>query len=146
MDTSNSTYRVTFDRQGLGTHSIPDFEVLSTEPPDLMPLSSFLSKARHRPMQDINSYLSPPPYGSDFSPQLTGDPLLSGSTPKGKSLRLDGTLGGYPVKFLYHIVRLNKSLLVSYTTILEIPIKPGFDLTVINDTKGSVIYQCHIHV
>ena len=42
-----------------------------------------------------------------------GDPLLSGSTPKGKSLRLDGTLGGYPVKFLYHIVKLNKSLLVS---------------------------------
>ena len=63
-------------------------------------------------MQNISTYLSPPPYGS--SPQLTGDPLLSGSTPKGKSLRLDGTLGGYPVKFLYHIVRLNKSLLVSH--------------------------------
>ena len=113
VDISNSTYRITFDRQGLGTHSIPDFEVLSTEPPDLMPLSSFLSKSRHRPLQNITSYLSPPPYGSAFSPQLTGDPLLSGSTPKGKSLRLDGTLGGYPVKFLYHIVRLNKSLLVS---------------------------------
>jgi len=111
VDISNSTYRITFDRQGLGTHSIPDFEVLSTDPPDLMPLSSFLSKSRHRPLQNITSYLSPPPYGSAFSPQLTGDPLLSGSTPKGKSLRLDGTLGGYPVKFLYHIVRLNKSLL-----------------------------------
>jgi hypothetical protein len=112
VDTSNSTYRVTFDRQGLGTHSIPDYEVLSMDPPDLMPLSSFMSKARHRPMQNISTYLSPPPYGSAFSPQLTGDPLLSGSTPKGKSLRLDGTLGGYPVKFLFHIVRLNKSLQV----------------------------------
>jgi len=111
VDISNSTYRITFDRHGLGTHSIPDYEVLSTDPPDLMPLSSFLSKSRHRPMQNMSSYLSPPPYGSTFSPQLTGDPLLSGSTPKGKSLRLDGTLGGYPVKFLYHIVRLNKSLL-----------------------------------
>eukprot|EP00090_Calanus_glacialis_P030185 TRINITY_DN4862_c0_g1_i8.p1 TRINITY_DN4862_c0_g1~~TRINITY_DN4862_c0_g1_i8.p1 ORF type:complete len:607 (-),score=246.35 TRINITY_DN4862_c0_g1_i8:42-1862(-) len=110
VDTSNSTYRITFDRQGLGTHSIPDYEVLSMDPPDMMPLSSFMSKARHRPMQNISTYLSPPPYGSAFSPQLTGDPLLSGSTPKGKSLRLDGTLGGYPVKFLYHIVRLNKSL------------------------------------
>ena len=28
-------------------------------------------------------------------------------------MRLDGVLGGYPVKFLYHIVKLNKSLLVS---------------------------------
>merc|ERR1719410_443056 len=73
-----------------------------------MPLSSFLNKSRSRPAL---SYHSPPNYTSSFSPQLTGDPLLSGSTPKGKSLRLDGTLGGYPVKFLYHIVKLNKSLL-----------------------------------
>ncbi len=26
-DTSNNTYRITFDRVGLGTHSIPDIEV-----------------------------------------------------------------------------------------------------------------------
>ena len=49
---------------------------------------------------------------------ISGDPLLSGSTPKGKSLRLDGTLGGYPVKFLYHIVKLNKSLLVKMVVII----------------------------
>ena len=28
VDTSNNTYRITFDRQGLGTHSVPDYEVL----------------------------------------------------------------------------------------------------------------------
>jgi len=28
VDTSNNTYRITFDRAGLGTHSIPDYEVL----------------------------------------------------------------------------------------------------------------------
>jgi len=110
IDTSDNTYRVTFDRAGLGTHSIPDYEVLSTEPPDVMPLASFLAKAR-RPVQNVSSFSSPPKYGSTFSPQLTNDPLLSGSTPRGKSLRLDGTLGGYPVRFLYHIVRLNKALL-----------------------------------
>ena len=27
VDTSNSTYRITFDRAGLGTHTIPDYEV-----------------------------------------------------------------------------------------------------------------------
>ena len=112
VDTSNATYRITFDRAGLGTHSIPDYEVLSSDPPDLMPLSSFLNKSRHRPPV---AFLSPPNYPSNFSPQLTGDPLLSGSTPKGKSLRLDGVLGGYPVKFLYHIVKLNKSLQVNVT-------------------------------
>ena len=69
LDTSNSTYRITFDRLGLGTHSIPDYEVLSTDPPDLMPLSSFLSKSRTRPPL---AYHSPPNYSSNFSPQLTG--------------------------------------------------------------------------
>ena len=37
------TLKLTFDdpvsRQGLGTHSVPDIEVLSTDPPDLMPLT-----------------------------------------------------------------------------------------------------------
>jgi len=117
VDTSNSTYRITFDREGLGTHSIPDYELLSSDPPDVIPLSSFLAKSRHRPptasaLSSLSAYLSPPyQTTASFSPQLTGDPLMSGSTPRGKSLRLDGVLGGYPVKFLYHIVKLNKSLL-----------------------------------
>merc|ERR1719336_1204538 len=87
-----------------------------------MPLSSFLSKSRPRP-PPTSSYLSPPALGSyptTLSPQLTGDPLLSGSTPKGKSLRLDGTLGGYPVKFLYHIVKLNKSLLAKKEKVINL--------------------------
>ena len=29
VDTTNNTYRITFDRQGLGTHTVPDYEVLS---------------------------------------------------------------------------------------------------------------------
>lgn len=28
VDTSNNTYRITFERAGLGTHSVPDYEVL----------------------------------------------------------------------------------------------------------------------
>lgn len=27
LDTVNNTYRITFDRAGLGTHSVPDYEV-----------------------------------------------------------------------------------------------------------------------
>jgi len=114
VDTSNSTYRVTFSRQGLGTHSVPDTEVLSNESPDLLPLTSFLSTARVRPLPGLAQYLSPPhnSHGQDqpFSPKLTGDPLLSGCPPSASTLRLDGQLGGYPVRFLYHVVRLNTSL------------------------------------
>ena len=48
-DTSNNTYRITFDRTGLGTHSIPDHDVLSTQPPETMPLTTFTSRGRPRP-------------------------------------------------------------------------------------------------
>ena len=33
-------FRITFDRAGLGTHSIPDYEILSLEPPDLLPIQA----------------------------------------------------------------------------------------------------------
>jgi len=111
VDPSNSTFRITFDRLGLGTHSIPDHEVLSVEPPDLIPLTSYLNKPRMKPFPTSSSYPSPvqPKYGSVHSP-LTNDPLLSGSTPRNKMLRKDHILGGYPVSFLHNIVKLNKSL------------------------------------
>ncbi|XP_069092271.1 protein lin-9 homolog isoform X1 [Pleurodeles waltl] len=46
VDTLNSTYRVTFDRSGLGTHTVPDYEVLSNEPHETMPISAFGQKQR----------------------------------------------------------------------------------------------------
>lgn len=84
-DTSNNTYRIRFDRGGLATYSIPDEEVLSTEEPEMMPLSSFTAKARPRPQpQSVTPFISPMKFGSVYSPQLASDPLLSGSTPRGK--------------------------------------------------------------
>eukprot|EP00074_Homo_sapiens_P082279 XP_016856573.1 protein lin-9 homolog isoform X3 [Homo sapiens] len=46
VDTLNATYRVTFDRTGLGTHTIPDYEVLSNEPHETMPIAAFGQKQR----------------------------------------------------------------------------------------------------
>lgn len=136
-DTSNNTYRIRFDRPGLGgTHSVRDEEVLSVEPPETVPLSSFIPQrvARPKPPQvshpglllssgnNTSGFLSPlrssginnvtglTQYGSNYSPQLANDPLLSGSTPKGKVMRMDGQVGGYPIKFLEQIVRLSKCL------------------------------------
>jgi hypothetical protein len=87
-DTSNNTYRIRFDRGGLATYSIPDEEVLSTDEPEMMPLASFTAKARPRPQpQSVTPFLSPMKFGSTYSPQLANDPLLSGSTPRGKVTR-----------------------------------------------------------
>ena len=97
-DTSNSTYRVTFDRAGLGTHSIPDFEVLSTTEPDTVPLTTFTSRPRPRPVpvkeerhqplmmpygHGAAAGMSPVKYGL-YSPGLSNDPMVGGSTPRGK--------------------------------------------------------------
>ncbi|GFG31106.1 hypothetical protein Cfor_04605 [Coptotermes formosanus] len=109
VDTSNNTYRITFERTGLGTHSVPDYEVLSNEPPETITVSSFAQKFRPRNMAP---YMTPPRYSADpSSPKLNNDPLLAGSPViKTKSIPSDGTVGGFPVKFLDMVVRLSKIL------------------------------------
>ncbi|PSN44184.1 Protein lin-9 [Blattella germanica] len=116
VDTSNNTYRITFERPGLGTHSVPDFEVLSNEPPETITVSSFAQKFRPR---NLAPYMTPPRYTSDpSSPRLNNDPLLAGSPiTKTKSIPSDGTVGGFPVKFLEMLVRLSKILNVKKTKI-----------------------------
>ncbi|GJQ65178.1 mip130 [Trypoxylus dichotomus] len=73
VDTSNNTYRITFERQGLGTHSVPDYEVLSNEPPETMTISNFQNKFRPRNGLSPYSVVKSPPYSS----KTKKDPLLS---------------------------------------------------------------------
>lgn len=107
VDTSNSTYRITFDRPGLGTFSIPDFEVLSNDPPEMMPISAFAQKYRPR-----NMYFTPPRFVSISPwPPMESDSVLGevNSRPEMTFIE-DGTLGGFPKKFLALLVRLTKIL------------------------------------
>ncbi|KAK3103727.1 hypothetical protein FSP39_021405, partial [Pinctada imbricata] len=41
FDTVSNSYRISFDSPELGTHSIPDYEVLSNEHQETVPLSAF---------------------------------------------------------------------------------------------------------
>merc|ERR1711962_134358 len=157
VDPSNSTYRITFLRPGLGTHSIPDYEVLSVESPDLIPLTSYLHKPRIKLVPSSSNYMSPVAarYGSVHSP-LTNDPLLSGSTPRTKSLRMDQILGGYPVRFLYNIVKLNKCLKAKREKVTslkdlnrEAEKRKSFGANISEDFQkkyaGTVLYICNIN-
>uniref|UniRef100_A0A8C7GTT3 Lin-9 DREAM MuvB core complex component n=3 Tax=Oncorhynchus TaxID=8016 RepID=A0A8C7GTT3_ONCKI len=106
VDTGAATYRVTFDRNGLGTHTVPDYEVLSNEPNETMPISTFAQKLRPSRFQN---FMTPPrvTYASD------NDPLISQSPWKNKLPGADGdTLGGFPVKFLVQVTRLSKILMI----------------------------------
>ncbi|XP_071531196.1 protein lin-9 homolog isoform X3 [Panulirus ornatus] len=118
VDTSDNTYRITFDRHGIGTHSIPDFEVLSSEGAEIMPLSSFSQKFRPRPPlgmvtppRPLLPKQEPGSAGAD-SPalSLTNDPILAQSPLKSSKISMDDTLGGFPVKCLVQIVQLSKIL------------------------------------
>uniref|UniRef100_A0A673HZH1 Protein lin-9 homolog n=1 Tax=Sinocyclocheilus rhinocerous TaxID=307959 RepID=A0A673HZH1_9TELE len=113
VDTSAATYRVTFDRNGLGTHTVPDYEVLSNEPHETMPISAFAQKQRPPRFQN---FLTPPrgSYpGSTQSILMDNDPLFSQSPWRSKLTGTDGeTLGGFPVKFLVQVTRLSKILMI----------------------------------
>jgi hypothetical protein len=63
-------------------------------------------------------YMTPPRYSSDpSSPRLNSDPLLAGSpVVKTKSIPSDGTVGGFPVKFLDMVVCVMAMQLLQYWT------------------------------
>ncbi|KAJ8679313.1 hypothetical protein QAD02_015100 [Eretmocerus hayati] len=108
VDTSNNTYRITFERAGLGTYSVPDYEVLSSEPPETISVASFTHKFRPRQAQ----YAPAPSYALKLtSPGLSNDPLISNAT-MGKRLPLGSLMNGYPVKLLEDMVKVNKILCI----------------------------------
>ncbi|XP_022901499.2 protein lin-9 homolog isoform X1 [Onthophagus taurus] len=105
VDTSNNTYRITFERQGLGTHSVPDYEVLSNEPPETMTISNFQNKFRPRNGLSPYSAVRSPPYSAT---KLKKDPLLSMVN---KPLFTSAErIGGFPTKLLEKIVLVTKIL------------------------------------
>ncbi|KAK9695071.1 dirp [Popillia japonica] len=106
VDTSNNTYRITFERQGLGTHSVPDYEVLSNEPPETMTISNFQNKFRPRNGLSPYSVVKSPPYSS----KLKKDPLLSVSMLDRPVFMSAGRIGGFPVRLLEKMVLVTKIL------------------------------------
>ncbi|XP_033052772.1 protein lin-9 homolog isoform X2 [Trachypithecus francoisi] len=111
VDTLNATYRVTFDRAGLGTHTIPDYEVLSNEPHETMPIAAFGQKQRPSRffMTPPRLHYTPPLQ----SPIMDNDPLLGQSPWRSKISGSDTeTLGGFPVEFLIQVTRLSKILMI----------------------------------
>lgn len=104
VDTSNNTYRVNLDRLGLGTHSIPDYEVLSNEMPETISKSALLQSLRPR---NLNSL---PAAGKTKEPLLTNDSVSASND----TLSVDdnGMVGEHPLELLQTIVRLKKILFI----------------------------------
>ncbi|XP_066256936.1 protein lin-9 homolog [Euwallacea similis] len=114
VDPSNNTYRITFERPGLGTHSVPDYEVLSNEDPETISIASFQNKFRPK-----SNGFSVSPYKPDINAQIykalpySKDPLLSGSMISSPILYPSvsgGKIGLFPIKLLEKMVLIGKIL------------------------------------
>lgn len=104
----SSEYRIAFDRTGLGTHSVPDFEVYPTEPAETIPVSSITQNFR----QKINGLCYvPSPITNRFN---RSDPLLAASLDSMHKLKNfvfpKESIGGFQLKLLELIVRARKTI------------------------------------
>uniref|UniRef100_A0AAY4B8B3 DIRP domain-containing protein n=1 Tax=Denticeps clupeoides TaxID=299321 RepID=A0AAY4B8B3_9TELE len=111
VDTSAATYRVTFDRNGLGTHTVPDYEVLVS--PIRYSLTDCDTPINVLLPNQCHSWVQRVPHLINSSPLVDSDPLFSQSPWRSKLSGADGeTLGGFPVKFLVQVTRLSKILMI----------------------------------
>ncbi|XP_018497329.1 protein lin-9 homolog [Galendromus occidentalis] len=95
VDTQSATYRISFDRPEVGIVTCPDFEVLSLQRVERMPIEYFIQRPR---MQPAPRTFFPSSLKND------GDPLLSSSIS-------DSRFGsGFPLEFLSLVVTLTRVL------------------------------------
>ncbi|XP_053670376.1 protein lin-9 homolog [Anopheles nili] len=118
----SKSYKVTFDRSGLGSRLIPDYEVFSLEQPAKINLNS-ITKDYSVAYQDASFYLASPTTKQAKNP---GDPLLGCETAHKlsssdrKVFFPKENIGGYPVKYLELIVRTKKTLSAKQMKLLRL--------------------------
>ncbi|XP_037931978.1 protein lin-9 homolog [Teleopsis dalmanni] len=125
FDSLSSLYRITFDRAGLGTHSIPDYEIASDNFFEMLPLQSIAKDFRPNlstvltnsaannmtPLKNMRN-------GRDSMNLNKSDPLLAQEiieSPFKTEIFGRERINGYPAKLLETIVRLKRALAIKRT-------------------------------
>lgn len=110
----SSEYRVTFDRTGLGTHSVPDYEILVNDHLETIPVSNLTQNFR----QKINGLCYVPSPLASANKLNRSDPLLGGINSIGFDAQMKlknyvfpkESIGGFQLRLLELIVRARKTL------------------------------------
>ncbi|XP_059616782.1 protein lin-9 homolog [Phlebotomus argentipes] len=113
VDSHHHTYRITFERQGLGTQTIPDYELISNSTQDTIPLSSLTKNFRQKanlPKNFVASPLNCLTTLGKHDPMLSVDVFSHLKKPQSLKYPTDKQVGGYPVKLLELMVRTKKLL------------------------------------
>lgn len=104
VDSLSSIYRITFDRPGLGTHSVPDYEVIANDYSDTLSVSTITQSLNHEKQlcRQIKNELS----------LNKSDPLLGSEIFKTNKMFMFSkeTIGGFQPKLLELIIRTKKTL------------------------------------
>jgi protein lin-9 len=134
VESAINSYRIKFDRPGLGTHSIPDYEVYANEEIDTLPIISITKDFRTKhnvpyytlsPLQKTGP-LSSFPMKSNTRAHNKSDPLLGGDSypimnKMADMLSLPKTsIGGFPLKLLELIIRMKKTLSAKQMKIMRL--------------------------
>lgn len=106
----SSEYRVTFDRAGLGTHSVPDYEILVNESVETIPVSNITQNFR----QKINGLCYVPSPLAAANKLNRSDPLLGSSFDAQMKLKNfvfpKESIGGFQLRLLELIIRARKTM------------------------------------
>lgn len=118
VDSITHHYRVTFDRQGLGTHTVPDFELMSMKPIDTIPITNLTQNIRKKKLATafvanplcalsrIDPVLNDSRHDPDDEEHMRA--LKEGLQVPGKESRV--SVVGHPFKMIEIMVRTKKLL------------------------------------
>lgn len=142
VDSVSSSYRITFDRVGLGTHSVPDFEVLANDYCDMVSVTSLTQDLRPKavgggPQSQSNTCARRvtggvgPQHISQHHQQNAllsstnkNDPLLGSEIFNNSKLKSmiypKESIGGFQLKLLELVIRTKKSLAVKRQKMLRL--------------------------
>jgi hypothetical protein len=138
------SYRIVFERQGIGSQEIPDYEVMAADFGDTLDVNKLTKEFISRP--DVSYYMVSPlkptgafsSFGNHGVHFRRGDPMLSSSSlaaasnsfiklegyqrPKLPNLVLPttGSIGGYPIKLLETMVLVRKTLEIKHLQLLKV--------------------------
>lgn len=114
VDSLSSVYRITFDRPGLGTHSVPDYEVIASDYNETMPITSIVRDTRGKVVAGVPHKVAGDIKTAGLNSLNKSDPLLGSEIFKSSGLRSvvypKETIGGFQLKLLELIIRAKKTL------------------------------------
>uniref|UniRef100_A0A1I8NSU1 DIRP domain-containing protein n=1 Tax=Stomoxys calcitrans TaxID=35570 RepID=A0A1I8NSU1_STOCA len=158
FDSMASSYRVTFDRPGLGTHSIPDYEIVSENFNEMLTLQSITKDFRPSLMSVYNGVcgiMSKTPLRGGGMRQIRSsynmslnksDPLLGEviDSPFKNPVLREENINGYPPKLLETLVRLKRAMKIKQSKLMrlndmnnEAELKVSQQLVAAHNNSGS---------